>query len=97
MLPKDYTQQEKMVSRCLDDLGLRYETQADFGKYRVDFYVPELGWVIEADGLYGHLKKSDEKRDRELIETYGVKKVVHLKAQTQSGLEVELAGQLFNG
>ena len=91
---KDFTQQEKNVAICLDDLGLRYETQVQFEPYRVDFFIPELNLVIEADGVYGHLKKADQKRDIELIKHYKVK-VFHIKEGTLTGINRELSEYLW--
>ena len=63
MLPKDYTKQEIIIADVLSDMGLRYDTQVPINQYTADFFVSELGMIIEADGIYGHLKKRDMKRD----------------------------------
>ena len=49
-LPRDFTKQENIIAECLSDLGLRYTEQYDLYPYTVDFYIPELNMVVEADG-----------------------------------------------
>ena len=48
----------------------------------MDFWIPELSMVIEADGQMGHLRKADAKRDAELLagEDPKVSQVVHIAA-----------------
>ena len=77
--PKDYTAQEQHIQHLLDEFGLRYDTQYSFINYIVDFWIAELGLVIEADGVYGHLKKRDVKRDMELLGIPIIKNVLHIK------------------
>jgi len=88
-LPKDFTEQEKVVQKCLDVTGLRYDNQVEFGKYTVDFFIAELDMVIEADGVYGHLKKRDRIRDSDLHKL-GVKHIVHITNTTQKGIAKEI-------
>ena len=92
--PKDYTGQEKLVENVLKDFGLRFEQQALFSNYIVDFYVPELNIVIEADGIYGHSKKMDIKRDKDLMEI-GIEKVLHVKAATKADIYEFLKEELW--
>tara|TARA_R100000322_G_scaffold21570_1_gene14191 strand:+ start:2229 stop:2534 length:306 start_codon:yes stop_codon:yes gene_type:complete len=80
--PRDYTDQENLIARCLDEFGLRYEQQAYYHPYIVDFYVPELKMVIEADGVYGHLGKRDRKRDKDLQSIEDIEYIVHIKEKT---------------
>ena len=49
VLPKDYTLQENIIAECLSEFGLRYDQQYPFFTYTVDFWVPELNMVLEAD------------------------------------------------
>jgi len=77
--PKDFTPQEKIIAKCLDEFGMRYNEQHYFLKYIVDFWVPEINMIIEADGVYGHLQKRDIRRDMELMEIPSVKGVLHIK------------------
>lgn len=67
LLPKDFTKQEKIIADCLSKLGLRFTEQFNVLNYTVDFWVPELSMVIEADGMMGHLRKADAKRDKALM------------------------------
>ena len=84
---KDDTQQERHVRSALDSYGYSYIEQCDWFKpYIVDFFLPELNIVIEADGHYGHYSKRDRKRDMNIMETYLVDRVVHIKSQTLEGI-----------
>jgi len=53
---------EKKVCEWLDSRKISYVYQQPFGRYVVDFHLPEYGVVIEVDGAYWH---SDEKQDPE--------------------------------
>ena len=85
MLPRDYTPQENIIAEYLSEWGLRYETQASFPPYTVDFYIPEISMVIEADGVYGHLSSRDRKRDDHLLSIYNddVHTIMHCKETTK--------------
>ena len=85
-LPKDYTKQEQLIAEELSELGLRYDQQVEVYPYTIDFFVPELGMVIEADGIYGHLKKRDVKRDADIMRIYGVEHILHIKENSKVGL-----------
>ena len=37
----DYTEQEIIVGKCLDEIGLRYHEQKQIGRYYVDFLVED--------------------------------------------------------
>jgi very-short-patch-repair endonuclease len=90
---KYWTDQEKLVQRCIEEAGLRYITQAYFGKYAVDFYLPELNVGIEADGPFGHLKKRDEKRDEDL-KNQGLHDIIHFKENTLESIRTKLWQEL---
>ena len=87
MLPRDYTEQENIIADYLSEWGIRYETQAPFPPYTVDFYIPELSMVIEADGVYGHLGKRDRIRDGKLIQTGDIQIVLHCKKTTKGQIK----------
>ena len=93
LTPKDYTDQEKLIAQELGELGFRYAEQYLFFPYTVDFYVPELKLVIEADGKYGHLKKRDMKRDLNLSEYDEIEYILHITAFTHS----EIGEMLWQG
>ena len=95
-LPKDYTTQEQLIADELSELGLRYDQQVDVYPYTVDFFVPELGLVIEADGIYGHLRKRDIKRDGDLMRIFGIENVLHIKDSTKEGVKDTLCQVLKN-
>ena len=86
-LPKDYTSQENIVADCLSEFGLRYNEQHMFWPYTVDFYIPELNMVIEADGKYGHLRKRDVKRDVFLSEQEEVENILHVRETTKERIK----------
>lgn len=45
---------EVAVSKVLDTLNVRYETQKPVGRYLADFYLPDLNAVLFVDGCYWH-------------------------------------------
>ena len=98
LLPKDFTKQEKIIANCLSKLGLRYTEQFNILKYTVDFWVPELSMVIEADGMMGHLRKADAIRDEALLETteVDVKHVLHITATSPEPIMEEICQALDN-
>jgi len=87
VLPKDYTKQEIIIADVLSDMGFRYDTQVPIAGYIADFFVPELGMIIEADGIYGHLKKRDVKRDADIMRIYGVENILHIKENSKAGVK----------
>ena len=94
--PKDYTKQEQLIAAELSRLGLRYDQQVEVYPYTVDFFVPELGMIIEADGIYGHLQKRDTQRDANLLRTYGIDNILHIKESTKEGVKDTLCRALEN-
>ena len=93
LLPKDYTLQENIIADCLSEFGLRYEEQYNFWPYTVDFYIPEIRMVIEADGKHGHLRKRDVKRDIFLSSLEEVEYILHVRQFTKK----EIEGVLWRG
>jgi very-short-patch-repair endonuclease len=85
---RDNTPQEKLLKKVIEENGLLYEYQVRMGQYTIDFFLPELDVIIEADGVFGHLNKRDRKRDADLGDM-GYSLVWHLKEQTLSGLRDE--------
>jgi very-short-patch-repair endonuclease len=91
MTPRDFTPQEQIVAELLDEFGLRYEQQVLIDNYTADFVV-EGSIVIEADGIFGHLKKRDRKRDKDILESRDMEivSVFHIKKQTKEKIKQEL-------
>ena len=85
--PRDYTEQENLIAKSLDDFGMRYQEQADFFPYTVDFFIPDVGMIIEADGYSGHLAKRDAKRDEYLGNHKDVDIIVHIKEKTKETIK----------
>ena len=94
--PKEYTKQENIIADCLDEFGMRYSQQTSFPPYTVDFYVSEIQRVVEADGVYGHLRKRDTYRDSELMRIYGISDILHIKESTKEGVKDTLCRALEN-
>ena len=88
--PKDFTPQEQIIAQVLDEFGIRYSQGQFFLRYVVDFWIPELGLVIEADGVYGHLKKRDAARDMELMGHNSIEWVLHITKTTKQEIKEEL-------
>ena len=96
LLPRDFTKQENIIAECLSDLGLRYTEQYELYPYTADFYIPELRMIIEADGIYGHLKKRDLKRDAKLQKYDDVEYILHIKETTRKDIKEFLCQALLN-
>ncbi|MBI2020122.1 DUF559 domain-containing protein [Candidatus Daviesbacteria bacterium] len=86
MIAKDHTKQENLIADVLSNLGIRYVQQYNIGQYTVDLFLPELNYVIEADGVYGHFKKGDIKRDFILVSDFGIDKVIHTTENTYADI-----------
>lgn len=59
-------------------MGLIVEGERKIGRYRVDFFLPELGYVVEYDGPRHTFSGSDKRRDQ-VLETLGIKKVIRVR------------------
>ena len=90
MPSKFWTEQEKLIQKCIEETGLRYISQARFGTYDVDFYLPEIEMVVEADGVYGHLSKRDRKRDEDLLLLDDIEYIIHIKETTLEKIKAKL-------
>ena len=87
LLHRDYTKHQNIIAELLSEFGLRYDQQVEFGKYTVDFHIKEIGMIVEADGIYGHLRKRDVKRDITLHTFPGVEYIVHIKENSKQGIK----------
>ena len=96
MLPKDYTKQENIIANELSEFGLRYDQQVPIDRYTADFYIAELGLIIEADGVYGHLRKRDATRDAEIMRIFGISHILHIKETTKETIREVLCRALEN-
>ena len=54
-------------------------TQAWLNGYRVDFFWPDLGLVVETDGLRYHRTPSQQRRDRQRDQVHTVAGFTHLR------------------
>ena len=52
--------------------------------------------MIEADGVYGHLRKRDVKRDADLMRIFGIENILHVKDSTKEGVKNTLCQALNN-
>ena len=94
--PKDFTSQENIIGDCFSEMGMRFEQQKQIAQFTVDFWIADLKFVIEADGVYGHLKKRDTKRDIILMESDEVEYIFHIRADTKRRIQEELWRALTN-
>ena len=96
LLPKDFTMQEKIIADCLSKLGLRFVEQFNILNYTVDFWISELSMVIEADGMMGHLRKADAKRDEALLSNseIEIEHILHITGRTYEPIMEELCQAL---
>ena len=80
---KGPTRLELAVRGLLDGFGVEFIEQHPIGVYTVDFYIPKIGLVIEADGAYWHKSEARERaRDAYLMRPgNGVTDVVHLSEE----------------
>ena len=88
--PRDFTHQENLIATCLSEMGIRFEQQKEFGQFTVDFWVADLRFVIEADGVYGHLKKRDRHRDAYLLRESDIENIFHTNAKNKAEIQEEL-------
>lgn len=72
---KEETAIEKIVAGILEEFGLTFERQKVIGHYVVDFFIPTLNLIVEADGDYWHnipkVKEKDELRNELLTGKMG--------------------------
>mgnify|MGYP003396222828 CR=1 FL=1 len=63
----------------IEKLGFFVTLEERRGPYWIDCFVQELGIAVEYDGpSHGLSKKRDAKRDLELVNTYGILRVVRV-------------------
>ena len=94
--PREHTTQEKTIAQVLSEMELRFNEQEEIGSYSVDFWVPELSLVIEADGIHGHFKKRDIMRDQFLMSTDKVGYILHITDTTYTKIQEVLWRALTN-
>jgi very-short-patch-repair endonuclease len=76
---KFFTGKQLTIEKWINECGFRTELEVTFGRYCVDIYISEdLNWVVEVDGPT-HYKKKDDKRDKVLMEEYGIENIIHVK------------------
>jgi len=77
------TRPEQVMAALLEWAGVRFEAQRQFGRYVVDFYLPDSRAVIEVDGEYWHKRNEQRnqgyqaRRDQFLLDT-GVVSIHHV-------------------
>lgn len=75
--PRAGTQPEQIMAAILEWAGVEFEGQRRFGRYVVDFYLPQSCAVLEVDGRYWHRDRPPEQRDAALL-GQGVSTVHHV-------------------
>lgn len=73
-----FTNKQIEINNWINEIGFQTEMEKVFGKYCVDFYLPELNWVIELDG-FGHWPKKEKKRDDYLCTNFGIDDIIHIE------------------
>jgi len=70
---------EKKVEKWLKLIGIKYEKQFRIGKNFIDFAIPSMNLLIEADGAYWHKKQSiDIKRDINILSHIPDATIIHI-------------------
>lgn len=62
---KKATEIEIAVAAVLDILSISYEFEFSLDRFVVDFYIPSLNTVVEADGEYWHRSPETQAKDQE--------------------------------
>jgi very-short-patch-repair endonuclease len=70
LYPK-FTAPQISLEKIIREIGLETELEYPVGKYSLDIYCPEINKAVEYDG-WGHHKNRDEKRDKEILEKFGI-------------------------
>ncbi len=76
--PKSFSDAHVQVSKILERAGLEIMEEVSFPPFSADVYIPSHHIVVEIDGPQ-HERKRDEKRDKKLLEEYGLP-VFHIPA-----------------
>ena len=65
---------ERILKEAMERGGLAFEIQVRLGKRIADFLVTHHGQmlVVEADGVQYHVPAKDKKRDKEILEEFGI-------------------------
>jgi len=78
-----YTPKQLQVEKWVNELGFRTELEYPVKQYCLDIYIPELNWGVEVDGSCHVFKKGrDKRRDKRLIEEYGIEHVFRVRNDT---------------
>lgn len=64
---KTGTKLEALVAALLDSAGVEFVSQHQIGTKIVDFFIPSVNAVIEADGVYWHRDRPNDERDGYLL------------------------------
>jgi very-short-patch-repair endonuclease len=80
----------KRIEKVLDEIGLNYESEYSLPPFTIDIMLPEYWLGIEIDGPY-HTKSKDQKRDKYLLEHYGLYLLRFRNKDRQSKEEIEAA------
>ena len=76
---KSFSDAHVQVSKILERAGLEIMEETSFPPFSADVYIPSHHVVVEIDGPQ-HEKKRDERRDKKLLEEYGLP-VFHIPAK----------------
>ena len=76
---KSFSDAHVQVSKILERAGLEIMEEISFPPFFADVYIPSHHVVVEIDGPQ-HEKKRDKRRDKKLLEEYGLP-VFHIPAK----------------
>ena len=91
------TRPERILAEFLYDCGYEFVREQRFGRYRVDFYLPEYHLAFEADGEFwhGHNERFRpgyyQQRDGYLLEQFSLPVVRLTDREIQERLLVKVA------
>jgi very-short-patch-repair endonuclease len=74
-----YTAKQLELENVINNIGFQTNLEEAFGPFCADIVIPELGVIIEVDGI-DHWQKDSDKRDSFLKENYGIKDILHVSS-----------------
>jgi very-short-patch-repair endonuclease len=72
---------ERIIDEYLHFTKIKHEHEFAIGQKVVDFYLPETYEILEADSVYWHKNKDEEKRDKYIEERMRGVRMIHLKEE----------------
>lgn len=76
------TNLERIIDVYLHANNIEHLHEHKIGNYSVDFYLPKVNQILEADSYYWHLGKDEDKRDKEIMKLLQGVNITHLTEQS---------------